>query len=76
MGKNAAEQLFRLTPAEKEVLARCMVVAVPGGHGDTVDTEIRHVVEEVCDLLRIFAVEQGAVDRDPVSGRLGFANGR
>src|ERR1700733_7790626 len=52
-------------PAEEYVLARRVVVAVPGRHRDAFDAETHGGIEEIGNPIRILAVEQRAIDGDP-----------
>ncbi len=57
------------------LLVRRALIGVPRRGHDTVDTERHHVVEETGDPLRLSAIEEGAVDREPESALLGGLDG-
>src|SRR5271166_2785431 len=46
------------------LLVRCPLIGVSWRHGDPVDADLRDLVEEASDALRLGCVEQGRIDVD------------
>src|SRR6202789_4420221 len=74
--ENIPEQQLAGIARQEHVLFRRMMIAVPGRHRDSLDAELRCRVEEFRHVLRVLAVEQGAIDGYAKALGLGQFNGR
>src|SRR5690606_2336694 len=61
----ASEQVLRIFPLDENILARRPLIAESRGDGCPLHPQLHGIVEELGDILRSFALEQGAVYRDP-----------
>jgi hypothetical protein len=72
--EDVTEQLLGLGAIEEMLLVRGALISIPGRHRDAVDIEPHDAIEEVRNALGLCIAEQRAVDIDPKTFCLGYAN--
>src|SRR5579883_493398 len=71
LGENVAKQLLGARAVEEMLLVRRALISVAWRDGDALDAEPFRLVEKGGDAGRVGAVEQGAVNVDAKTLRLG-----
>jgi hypothetical protein len=69
------EQGFGFLTIEEMLLVGRAFIGVAGRHGDSLNTQSRHIIEKRGDPGRIRGVEEGAIDGHPEATLLGAFQG-